>query len=64
KGGIVLALATLEHTGTVLAWADASNWQVQLRQIQVQQGVRIGPLTRWQPLTPITIVSLNRLLHR
>ncbi|WOD40523.1 precorrin-6y C5,15-methyltransferase (decarboxylating) subunit CbiE [Nodosilinea sp. E11] len=61
KGRIVLALATLEHTGTVLAWVDRSTaWQAQLRQIQVQHGVRVGSLTRWQPLTPITVITLSR----
>ncbi|MBE9107983.1 precorrin-6Y C5,15-methyltransferase (decarboxylating) subunit CbiT, partial [Nodosilinea sp. LEGE 07298] len=63
QGRIVLALATLEHTGTVLAWVDGTAtsprpWSVQLRQLQVQHGVRVGSLTRWQPLTPITIISL------
>ena len=63
-GHIVLALATLEHTGLVLGWADGrsnwpSPWQVQLRQVQVQQGVRVGALTRWQPLTPITVITLR-----
>lgn len=63
QGRMVLALATLEHTGTVLAWArdraarDAP-WSLDLRQIQVQQGVQVGALTRWQPLTPITLVTL------
>lgn len=65
EGRIVLAIATLEHTGTVLSWADgcpnpASPWQVQLRQIQVQHGVRVGSLTRWQPLTPITLTTLKK----
>ncbi|MEA5452293.1 precorrin-6y C5,15-methyltransferase (decarboxylating) subunit CbiE [Leptolyngbya sp. CCNP1308] len=65
QGRIVLALATLEHTGTVLAWAGGTadnpfSWQIELRQIQVQQGVRVGSLTRWQPLTPITLITLNR----
>ncbi|MGG6239805.1 precorrin-6y C5,15-methyltransferase (decarboxylating) subunit CbiE [Nodosilinea sp. AN01ver1] len=64
QGRIVLALATLEHTGTVLAWVDSTaasprSWSVQLRQIQVQHGVRVGSLTRWQPLTPITLISLS-----
>ena len=63
-GRIVLALATLEHTGTVLTWAEgaggSSPWQMQLRQVQVQHGVRVGPLTRWQPLTPITVITLSR----
>ncbi len=74
QGRIVLALATLEHTSTVLTWAKCSNtersdtqspdterpWRVELRQIQVQQGVQVGPLTRWQPLTPITVVVVER----
>ncbi|MBD2233252.1 precorrin-6y C5,15-methyltransferase (decarboxylating) subunit CbiE [Phormidium tenue] len=65
QGRIVLALATLEHTSTALAWAsgtadDRSPWPVELRQVQVQQGVQVGALTRWQPLTPITIITLNR----
>lgn len=65
RGRIVLALATLEHTGTVLTWASETasgplSWQIELRQIQVQQGVRVGTLTRWQPLTPITLITLNR----
>ena len=64
QGRIVLALATLEHTGTVLTWVDStttrsSPWQVQLRQIQVQHGIRVGALTRWQPLTPITLITLS-----
>ncbi len=65
QGRIVLALATLEHTSTALTWAsgtadDRPAWPVELRQVQVQQGVQVGPLTRWQPLTPITIITLNR----
>jgi precorrin-6Y C5,15-methyltransferase (decarboxylating) len=61
QGRIVLALATLEHTGTVLAWVKgAVPWQAQLRQIQVQQGIQVGALTRWQPLTPITLITLER----
>lgn len=65
QGRIVLALATLEHTSTVLAWArgtaaSRSAWAVELRQIQVQQGVQVGALTRWQPLTPITVIALSR----
>lgn len=63
QGRIVLALATLEHTSTVLTWAketesSAFAWHIELRQIQVQQGVRVGSLTRWQPLTPITVMTL------
>ncbi|WP_052049798.1 bifunctional cobalt-precorrin-7 (C(5))-methyltransferase/cobalt-precorrin-6B (C(15))-methyltransferase [Leptolyngbya sp. KIOST-1] len=65
QGRMVLALATLEHTGTVLGWVDGATpgarpWAVQLRQIQVQHGVRVGSLTRWQPLTPITLITLTQ----
>ncbi|MGF1570119.1 MAG: precorrin-6y C5,15-methyltransferase (decarboxylating) subunit CbiE [Nodosilinea sp.] len=64
QGRLVLALATLEHISAVLDWIDPQAkpgraWQAQLRQIQVQQAVRVGPLTRWQPLTPITIITLT-----
>lgn len=83
QGRIVLALATLEHIHTVLAWAgppsgqpaetslaidsdpppsppSAGKWQAQLRQIQVHHAVPVGSLTRWQPLTPITIITLTQ----
>ncbi len=64
QGRMVLALATLEHTAMVLTWAKQPEsseltWQIELRQIQVQQGVQVGPLTRWQPLTPITVIALS-----
>jgi precorrin-6B C5,15-methyltransferase / cobalt-precorrin-6B C5,C15-methyltransferase len=63
QGRVVLALATLEHTAIVLSWAkakaaSAAPWSIELRQIQVQHGVQVGPLTRWQPLTPITVITL------
>ncbi|MGB5974708.1 MAG: precorrin-6y C5,15-methyltransferase (decarboxylating) subunit CbiE [Nodosilinea sp.] len=63
QGCIVLALATLEHTGEVLAWAEGAQlppWRARLRQVQVQHGVRVGSLTRWQPLTPITLITLSQ----
>jgi len=62
QGCIVLAVATLEHLSTALAWAKSRSpdWSINLRQIQVQHSVQVGPLTRWQPLTPITLITLNR----
>ncbi|MEB3288994.1 MAG: precorrin-6y C5,15-methyltransferase (decarboxylating) subunit CbiE [Leptolyngbya sp.] len=62
QGRIVLALATLEHLNIALAWAKSRSpdWSINLRQIQVQHSVQVGPLTRWQPLTPITLITLNR----
>lgn len=60
RGRIVLAVATLEHLSTTLAWAKEQppDWSMSLRQIQVQHSVQVGPLTRWQPLTPITLITL------
>lgn len=61
QGRIVLAVATLEHLSTTLAWAKdrSPDWSVSLRQIQVQHSAQVGPLTRWQPLTPITLITLD-----
>ncbi len=61
QGRIVLAVATLEHLSAVLGWAKprSPDWSVALRQIQVQHSVQVGPLTRWQPLTPITLITLE-----
>lgn len=61
QGRIVLAVATLEHLSAALAWARprSPEWSVTLRQIQIQHSVQVGPLTRWQPLTPITLITLG-----
>jgi precorrin-6Y C5,15-methyltransferase (decarboxylating) len=67
-GQIVLALATLEHLSTALTWVEetksknvpnTSAWLTSLRQLQVQHSVSVGLLTRWQPLTPITLMTLT-----
>lgn len=62
QGRMVLAVATLEHLSATLAWAKslAPAWSVNLRQLQIQHSVQVGPLTRWQPLTPITLITLDR----
>jgi precorrin-6Y C5,15-methyltransferase (decarboxylating) len=62
QGRIVLAVATLEHLSTALTWAKSRSpdWSINLRQIHVQYSVQVGPLTRWQPLTPITLITLYR----
>jgi precorrin-6B C5,15-methyltransferase / cobalt-precorrin-6B C5,C15-methyltransferase len=64
-GRMVLALATLEHVSTLLTWVQQTGdlgpaWKASLRQVQIQHSVAVGPLTRWQPLTPITIVTVTR----
>ncbi len=75
-GRIVLALATLEHLSTALAWVEATQaehlpnrpgvpgggdtWLASLRQLHIQHSVSVGSLTRWQSLTPITLVTVTR----
>lgn len=61
RGGVVvLALATLEHLTTTLAWLSASNWNYQLLQVQLSRSVPVAQLTRFAPLNPVTIVSATR----
>jgi precorrin-6Y C5,15-methyltransferase (decarboxylating) len=67
SGRMVLALATLEHLATVVTWVQRHcqedlylTWDTQYRQVQVHSSVQVGSLTRWHPLTPITIVTLIR----
>lgn len=59
-GVIVLALATLEHLNTALAWFTSHAWEYQLLQVQLSRSVPIGQLTRFAPLNPVTIVSATR----
>lgn len=62
RGVLVLALATLEHLNTALAWLQASSsWNYQLLQVQLSRSVPIGQLTRFAPLNPVTIVSATHL---
>ncbi|MBD0335241.1 MAG: precorrin-6y C5,15-methyltransferase (decarboxylating) subunit CbiE [Cyanobacteria bacterium Co-bin13] len=68
-GRIVLALATLEHLNQVMQWLGqaagsaehASGWQARYLQAQLSRSVDIAALTRWQPLNPVTLVTLTRL---
>lgn len=60
---IVLALATLEHLSQVTQWiaqpAIAAQWHAQFTQINIARSLPVGPLTRFLPLTPITLVTLS-----
>ena len=62
---IVLALATAEHLSQAIAWATqpdiAPHWTYHLTQINVSHSVPVGPLTRLQPLNPVTLVTLQSL---
>ncbi|MDX2240928.1 MAG: precorrin-6y C5,15-methyltransferase (decarboxylating) subunit CbiE [Leptolyngbyaceae cyanobacterium bins.302] len=64
-GRIVLALTTLEHLTTTLTWlanrADRSRWNHHLLQINLARSVPLAAFTRWAPLNPVTLVTLERL---
>lgn len=58
---IVLALATVEHLNQVISWVKSTpenTWQYQLTQINISRSLPIGPLTRFSPLNPVTLVTL------
>ncbi|PZO46826.1 MAG: precorrin-6Y C5,15-methyltransferase (decarboxylating) subunit CbiT, partial [Phormidesmis priestleyi] len=63
SGRIVLALATLEHLSQITAWARrstiAASWQTHFTQVNISRSLPVGPLTRFLPLTPITLVILS-----
>ncbi|WP_346289253.1 precorrin-6y C5,15-methyltransferase (decarboxylating) subunit CbiE [Sphaerothrix gracilis] len=61
-GLIVLALATLEHLGTVLAWRQQHrpDWRYRLLQAQLSRSIGVAALTRWTPLNPVTLVIFSR----
>lgn len=60
---IVLALATVEHLHEIMQWAAqpaiAKHWQSQLTQINISRSLPVGPLTRFSPLNPVTLVTLQ-----
>ena len=60
-GVLVLALATLEHLNTALGWLnERGRWNYQLLQVQLSRSVPVGPLTRFAPLNPVTILTATR----
>ncbi|MGC1306156.1 MAG: precorrin-6y C5,15-methyltransferase (decarboxylating) subunit CbiE [Phormidesmis sp.] len=65
---IVLALATVEHIAQVVAWVgqpeNARIWDVQMTQVNIARSHPVGPLTRFSPLTPITLVLLRSFSAR
>lgn len=67
-GRIVLALATLEHISELTAWigqpAIAASWNAQLTQINISRSSPVGPLTRFVPLNPITLVALSQVTRQ
>ncbi len=63
---MVLALATLEHIGTVLSWMEdrvrrEPHWSYRIVQVQLSRSIPVGNLTGFEALSPIAIVTIDRL---
>ena len=60
---IVIAFATMEHFADAIAWAGksdiAAKWTYQLTQANLSRSVPVGPLTRFSPLNPVTLMRLQ-----
>jgi len=60
---IVVALATLEHLSELTLWLTqphiVNHWQSQLTQVNISRSLPVGPLTRFSPLNPVTLVTLS-----
>lgn len=64
-GVIVLALATLETQVELTQWqARQPNWDVAYQQISLTRSVPVGAFTRWEPLNPVVLATLQRVLKR
>lgn len=59
SGRIVLALATLEHLHSAIAWSQTQDWRHHLLQVQLARSVAVARLTRLQPLNPVTLLTLQ-----
>ena len=59
---VVLATATLESLTEVLVWVKEDKpseaWHSQLMQVNISRSLPVGSLTRYSPLTPITLITL------
>lgn len=63
QGTIVLALATLEHLTLAMHWLQtqpASTWNHHLLQVQLSRSVPVASLTRFDPLNPVTLITIER----
>jgi precorrin-6Y C5,15-methyltransferase (decarboxylating) len=61
-GIVVLAIATLEHLQTALSWVNrqAQAWNHRLLQVQLSRSVAVAALTRFAPLNPVTLLTLEK----
>ncbi|WP_088891830.1 precorrin-6y C5,15-methyltransferase (decarboxylating) subunit CbiE [Leptolyngbya ohadii] len=60
-GTIVLAMATLENLMMAMSWLQAqTGWNHRLLQINLSRSTPIAGLTRFTPLNPVTLLTLER----
>lgn len=61
-GRIVLAIATLDHLAIAQTWlqAHSSTWQQHALQVNLARTVPVAALTRFAPLNPVTLLTLQR----
>ncbi|PSB53226.1 cobalamin biosynthesis bifunctional protein CbiET [filamentous cyanobacterium Phorm 6] len=66
-GSIVLVLEALEDIATVLSWIGdrvrrEPHWSYRILQVQLSRSLLAGNLTRFDPLRPVSIITIDRLL--
>lgn len=64
-GVMVLAFATLENLNIALNWVEERrksdpSWNYRLLQVQLSRSIPVANLTRFTPLNPVTIMTINR----
>ena len=61
KGGtMAIALATLEQLNEALNWVNEHQWDYRILQANLSRSVPIAHLTRFSPLNPVTILTINK----
>ncbi len=60
EGVIVLAIATLEHLQSAIAWFESRPWSTKILHVQLSRSTPIANLTRFKPLNPIYLVTAIR----
>ncbi|MCH9056571.1 precorrin-6y C5,15-methyltransferase (decarboxylating) subunit CbiE [Parathermosynechococcus lividus] len=58
QGRIVMAIATLEHQGQVLAWCHQHHLKPQFLHLQLSRSVPLGSGHRLHPLNPVTLITV------
>ena len=66
-GSMVLVLDVLEDVASVLSWMGdrvrrEPHWSYRILQVQLSRSLLAGNLTRFDPLRPVSIVTIDRLL--